>query len=84
MASLKQPINQTEPKGLSTVNEDIQIGIPCVNEVLCFWAGVGFAVLVVGFIGAVIFSVLRERYVQQKKRKQRRSARKAKSQTPFE
>ena len=63
------------------MSKDIQIGIPCVYDALCFWAGIGFAVFVFGLIGAVFFSVLRERHLQQKKREQRRSKRKAKSQS---
>ena len=49
-------------------NSEIQIGLPCVYEQLCFWLGVAIAVIVVGIIAALIISVWRDKMKQQKKR----------------
>lgn len=50
---------------------EIQIGLPCVYEQLCFWTGIAIAVFFVGLIGAIIISVWRDKLKQQKKRQQR-------------
>lgn len=49
----------------------VQIGLPCVYEELCFWAGVGFALLVLGLVSSVVISVIREKKRQQRKRLKR-------------
>jgi uncharacterized membrane-anchored protein YhcB (DUF1043 family) len=51
---------------------EIQIGLPCVYEQLCFWTGVAIIVFFVGLIGAIIISIWRDKIKQQKKRQARR------------
>jgi hypothetical protein len=53
-------------------NNNIQIGLPCVYEQLCFWTGIAIAVFFVGLIAAIIISVWRDRLKQQSKHKKRR------------
>jgi ATP/ADP translocase len=53
-------------------NSEIQSGLPCVYEQLCYWTGIAVAVLFVGLIGAIIISVWQDKIKQQKKRKARR------------
>lgn len=47
---------------------EIQIGLPCVYEQLCFWTGVAIVVFFVGLIGAIVISVWLDKIKQQKKR----------------
>lgn len=53
-------------------DNNLQIGLPCVYEQLCFWTGVAIAVFFVGLIAAIIISVWRDKLKQQNRRKQRR------------
>jgi hypothetical protein len=53
-------------------NNEIQIGLPCVYEQLCFWTGIAIAVFFAGLIGAIIISVWRDKIKQQKIRQKRR------------
>jgi hypothetical protein len=53
-------------------NNEIQIGLPCVYEQLCFWTGITIAVFFAGLIGAIIISVWRDKIKQQKIRQKRR------------
>ncbi|MEP4890967.1 MAG: hypothetical protein ABJV04_13135 [Aliiglaciecola sp.] len=54
---------------------EIRIGLPCVYEQLCFWSGVGIAVLFISIIAAIIISVWRDKIKQQKKRELRKKQR---------
>ncbi|MDO6694664.1 hypothetical protein Q4574_15310 [Aliiglaciecola sp. 3_MG-2023] len=59
-------------------NTEIQIGLPCVYEQLCFWSGVGIAFLFVAIIVAIVVSVWRDKIKQRKKREERLKQRKRK------
>jgi hypothetical protein len=53
-------------------NNEIQIGLPCVYELFCFWTGVAITVFFVGLIAAIFISVCKDKRKQQKKRQERR------------
>jgi hypothetical protein len=53
-------------------SSEIQIGLPCVYETLCYWLGIGFFVLIFALIAAIVFSVWREEKNRLKKMKKKR------------
>jgi hypothetical protein len=50
-------------------NSEIQIGLPCVYETLCYWLGIGFVVLVFALVAAIMLSVWRDNKKRRKKLK---------------
>ncbi|GAB5381166.1 MAG: hypothetical protein Alis3KO_16190 [Aliiglaciecola sp.] len=65
------------------MSNDIQIGIPCVYEDLCFWLGVGFGVLVIVAIATLVWSVWQDKRKQEKQRQIRKEKIRAKRRGKF-
>lgn len=65
------------------MSNDIQIGMPCVYEGLCFWIGAGFGAVVLFGILYFVWSAWREKQQQKRlsalRRQKRRSNSKSKN-----